>query len=507
MVRNVGLVLQRLKRTAGQRETGPRCREKEDGMTPSGGLIVLLTIVTSTTCTQNIVEVIGQVGHSTILPNAAKKKDVTWRFGTTEQNIDQLLLLTLKGMNTVGESMKGRVSFASGNRSLVITKLEKKDFGFYTCEGKDNTPTIKYRLYEATVRPSPGTLLVASTSLTLSCDVNPLPKDSTMTFEWYSPQKEKMEKTSKTLKVPFVTWRHNGVWTCVVVLKNTRAEITVSVAVGDIVAPASETIYTSVSSMFFTLPCTTTLELSWFSQLKLQGGHWSFRPFLGKGDAQKIVSLSVGSPVKWETQQDSGLKNWTIGQGELKQQLSIQKNKVREEDAGFYTCELYFSDGVRLNRTVRVEVLKVISSHGSTVQEGQDLNLTCTLGHNLAAGLYVEWVPPGKSSRGKLNSSLHKALLSIPNPTMEDKGSWKCKLRNNQAELISAELKLTIVKSPVNVWLLVSVCGAVVAFFLLFFLIVMLIRRNKQRALFRRRRQKTKYCCCKHPQPKAFHRT
>ncbi|XP_018587496.2 CD4-1 molecule isoform X1 [Scleropages formosus] len=456
---------------------GTRCEgsdRPEDKMKTSGGLIVLVTIVTSTAWTHAAVDVIGQEGHSVTLDNGEKTSEVTWSFRNDEKSEYQVVISATSSVRRSGDGWKERVSMASANVSLIIKNLKKEDFAFFRCKTKSGKETV-YRLYSATVVSTPGSTVLASQSLSLRCEVDSSLKP---TFEWLSPQNQRISETSNTLTVPSVTLDHSGSWTCVISLNGRKANIFVSVSVADINHPHHEIIYTSVSSTTLPLRCFVSLDLSQLSSVGLQEGHWSFRSFLRERDSQKIISLSEDLlKPSWEEQQN---KNWIISQNLLQKNLSIARKVVLEEDAGLYTCALKFKNDIIRKRTVQVEVLRASSSRGLSVPEGQEVNLTCTLSNPLSADLHVEWIPPSKSSLKNLPTRLQQAHLTIHRPTTGDQGKWKCELKRGTALVTSVELLLKIEKVPVNMWLLVSICGAVVAFLLLSFLIMMLIRQYKQ---------------------------
>ncbi|KAJ8354936.1 hypothetical protein SKAU_G00225030 [Synaphobranchus kaupii] len=406
--------------------------------------------------------------------------------------------------------MKDRVSLSRTDFSLVIKNLKAEDFTVFRCvlaeyPKKEET---EYRLHPITVSVSPA-IVLASQPLSLDCNV----EKSTVSTEikWSAPQNPGFSSQDSTLRVTDVSGRDHGVWTCTVTYGGRTAVATTSVTVVDLSPNPPQPIYhtlgSSTSSLL--LPCSLAnkLDSSYLSGVGFKGGHWSFTPFpwdVTPEDSrgpQKFL-LSPDPQPQWKTPQ--GLRvNGTALETERHNLSMVQKI---EEGGGFYTCALDFKDGVQLSRTVRVEVLRIVSSQGNPALVGQELNLTCTLGHSSLNNLTLKWTAPRLSSISPLPSAPHQPLLSIPTVRENDKGMWHCQLLEEGKVLATATLSLRTERVPVDVWLVVSICGAAVALVLLLPLISICVRRHRQK-MFIRRRRKPKYCRCKHPQVKGFYKS
>ncbi|KAG9344963.1 hypothetical protein JZ751_009503 [Albula glossodonta] len=265
-----------------------------------------------------------------------------------------------------------------------------------------------------------------------------------------------------------------------------------------------DVLYTSLeSSSPLLLPCHLHSDLNLPSatlkKVGLKSGYWSFAPHPAEGaipeKAKNFLSLNLQPQLHWESINDSTWEMQIHGNN-----FSIEREPT-EKGGGVYTCALEFENGVTLQKFVQVEVLKIVLSQDTPVLEGQQINLTCTLGHAFPNGLTVKWTIPSRSSLHPLPSGSNLPVLSIPQVRQSDKGWWNCKLMNGKEEKVNTKLNLKIGRVPVDIWLVVSISGAAVAFILLFILPFICVRRHRQQNMFKRRRRKTKYCRCKQSVP------
>ncbi|XP_076137118.1 CD4-1 molecule isoform X2 [Alosa pseudoharengus] len=459
--------------------------------------------------------VYAQQGGSIQLPTKEKAKTgsyMTWYFGIQENNITvEVYNKHGLGQISTNNNWKDRISVSDKDDSLIISKVTASDFGFFRYEQKERQSTtvnIVYKLCKVTLTP-PLTVLYGE-PLTLNCKMEEKSKFTKIT--WIPPEtvddtRRKLctISTSPNLQITNLSWRDKGVWTCSVIYNGTTTKATTTIHVVDLLPTPSEPIYTSTASSLG-LPCSISSPVGWGEVLGkgLQKGGWTFLPAaLRSGEPGQIASLSLNSTPRWDIMPNR-MDGSALEKGHKGNDLSLRMKVVTVADRGNYTCALNFQK-VKLERTVRVEVLQVVASPSPRAFEGQQLNLTCTLGYSLdpESELEVKWTPPKAVSLPALASTPHPHTLSVE-ASVGHSGRWKCELRKRNETLTSADVSLKIEKLPVDVWLCVGIASTGLIVILLIFIASALINRRRQRT----QRRKTRFCCCKNPKPqKGFYRT
>ncbi|XP_026084483.1 uncharacterized protein LOC113059967 [Carassius auratus] len=446
----------------------------------------------------------AQVGGTVTLPRKDIKAEnvyVNWYRGNNES-----ITIARNPQSGIirGKDTKTHIDL-SQDFSLKISPVQESDFEIWRCEQYVLTSNYKktYKLYHVTIPKVPA--VMAGESLYLECQIESSPVIPTVT--WIPPKNSDCNQINlkgEKIKVNSVSRCHSGVWTCKLeyMKKTYHTEATTTVYVIDL--PSSPNpIYKSSSEV--KIPCSLSSNIPWsiLNETGLIGGSWSFTPLNDPKSTHSFLKLDVDSVFRWIKIPDtvSPVKAEEI---KLKDHdLSINL-PVSENIRGLYTCDLTFSRKT-LSTKVQVEVLKVSSSRGSPVYEGQSVNLTCTLGHQLTSDFEMKWncSPLSSCSSFKLNSS----NLFIPEVKLEHRGKYTCELWKNGVNLTSADLFLKTEKAPVDIWLYVAISSGVVVFILLLVVFIMCIRRYRQMMMYRRR--KTKFCCCKNPQQnqKGFYKT
>uniref|UniRef100_A0A8C2Z173 CD4-1 molecule n=1 Tax=Cyclopterus lumpus TaxID=8103 RepID=A0A8C2Z173_CYCLU len=373
------------------------------------------------------------------------------------------------------EPWKDRLSL-SGD-ALIIKDIQQTDFGTFVFKldvGGGVISFTPYKLLKLTVSVNPPSPLLPGDSLSLSCYTQTLEGYEDPEIQWLHPSGMKMTESRGPLTVK-ATGQDNGQWTCVVTNDKKVTTAKVSVTVLDLSPAPLQPQYTS-ESWPLTVPCSLLAHISW-EQIKakdIQEVHWYFVPEPSLSP-QRLFSLSLDDPLTWEADQDRGL---CPGPHPKKGNLSLTRNLGREEDKGDYVCTLEFKNGATLNRTVHVKVLQIISSPGTELISGQQLNLTCSLGHPLTSDLQLKWFPPGRSSLSSLTSDRHPARLTIPEVGPGVGGKWRCELWQSDVRLTSAEITLKI-EPRMSLWMLVVICSVTVIVILLLILVFILYRRRQ----------------------------
>ncbi|XP_032374627.1 CD4-1 molecule [Etheostoma spectabile] len=455
--------------------------------------VLLLAVLMSTKGAQELTYY-AQVGETVTLkpPGVHSQKYVYWYFDGIE----------LAWRNNMGRTWTNQESpwkdrLSLSDDSLIIKNLQQEDFGTFQYEWKGLGESFvkKYKLLKLTVSVNPTAPLLPGENFALSCNAE-TDGHKKPEIHWLNPQGV---KTSGEQLLMRATSQDNGHWTCVVT-KEQENIAKVFVTVIDLSPAPLSPQYTSKSRVL-TIPCSLPSYISW-EQIKakdIQEVYWQFIPEPGSSP-QTLFSLSLEDPLTWPAGPSRG--RHTVKDPKNKN-LSLTINQVREEDRGNYVCALVFKNGVSLNRTVHVEVLQITSSPGTELISGQQLNLTCSLGHPLPSDLRLNWFPPKQSflSSSSLGSDGHPTHLTIPEVGTGDGGKWRCALRRNNTELTSAEITLKI-EPKLSVWMLVVICSVAVILILLILIFILYQRRQrKMRHLGRR------FCQCETPKSKGFYRT
>ncbi|KAI3361156.1 hypothetical protein L3Q82_013360, partial [Scortum barcoo] len=395
-------------------------------------------------------EIYTQVGDTiTLHPSGVvdlRKHYVNWFFGGKELAWSNPL--GNKQVTVTDEPFINRLSF-SEDYSLIIKNIAQEHFGIFTCAvktGISSKMTISIQVLKVTVTMNPPYPLLPEESLSLVCNAQ-IPQSNKMPqIHWLNPQGEKMTNNNGQLTV-IANAQHNGKWTCVVTNNGKENEAKISVTVLDLSPASSHSQYTSISSPL-NIPCSIPDHISW-EQMKakgIRGVHWSFRPKTGTipttdDDPQRLFFLSLEEPMTWKANKTKGL---TPVANPKTKNLSLTRSKGREEDRGDYVCTLEFKNGVTLNRIVHVEMLQITLSPETNLISGQQLNLTCGLGHPLPSDLQLKWFPPEQSSLPSLTPDRHPAHLTIPEVGTGDSGKWRCELWQNSTSLSSVVIVLKI---------------------------------------------------------------
>nr|UYI36870.1 CD4-1 [Lateolabrax maculatus] len=387
--------------------------------------------------------------------------------------------------------------------SLVIKNIQQEHFGTFSCKLKSKT-LITFKVLKLNVTKSPSSLLLPGEILSLDCSVEAPQGHRKPEIYWLDPQGKKIANNEGPFKVT-AKGQHNGQWTCVVRNDRTEHKATVSVTVVDLSPAPQRPQYTSLSSPLI-LPCSIPAPISW-EQMKakgIRGVDWLFFPKpssnLISDDPQSLFSLSLEDPLNWKPNQDRGL---TPVRDFKKGDLSLTRNRGREDDRGDYVCILKVNENMSLNRTVQVNVLKIISYPGTDLISGQQVNLTCSFGQPLPSDLRLKWFTPEQSSLQPLSPDHHRAHLTIPQVGTGDGGKWRCELWQSNTLLASTVITLKIEVPKLSVWMLVIICSATIIIILLLILCFIFYKRRQRKLRHLRHR----LCQCKNRKPKGFYRT
>ncbi|XP_069551608.1 T-cell surface glycoprotein CD4-like [Brachyistius frenatus] len=461
-------------------------------------IFVLIAVLMSKSGAEKVMY--AQVGDTVTFTapekNSSLKYYIYWNFDG-EGRSTQLAWLNHLGGKRIIPNEPWQISLSFSTDSLTITNIQEENFGTFVFKLTVDdvvVTTTKYELVKLNVSMTPDSPLLPGDILSLACIVS----QKKPTIEWFNPKGE-VKKKGGTISMT-ATNQDNGQWTCVVTDDKQTHNTSINVKVVDL-SPAPLHQYTSTYSPL-TVLCSIPSDISW-KQIKekdIQEVQWHFLPEpsskLISDDQQRLFSLSLEDPLTWKADQNRDLSPVPdLAKGNL----SLTRNRGKEDDRGSYMCTLKFKNDVTLRRTVHVEVLQIISSPKELIS-GQRVNLSCTTSGPLPSDVHFKWFPPEKSSLQR--SSHHPAHLTIPEVSAGDGGRWRCELWQKDILLTWAMTVLKI-EPKLSVWMLVIICSAAVILILLLILTFILCRRRQQRT----RHLRPRLCRCKNPKPKGFYRT
>ncbi|XP_039619593.1 CD4-1 molecule isoform X2 [Polypterus senegalus] len=455
---------------------------------------------------QSITTVYGPLGGSVVLictKNGGHKTTLQWLFRKTEFGEEQQIVRQIpSGTITSGQSELAKTSalYQSGC-SLEIKKLEREYEGYFTYTLTDSSKTSPkltektYRLRLFQVNSVPNMPVLESEAVTLHC--NPLENDDLVPeISWKPPQGIQLEtrdglhvsNQGKSLMIASVLKKHRGDWICNLKYKEVVKQFTFKMTVIGLNSSPSKVIYSLLHTSVL-LPCfidegQQSFAMDQFVKSELTGASWKFYtndktiPYYGN------VSSNTGNPE----QSDS-----------LNKSLSITTSL---ENRGTYICEVQFKRKT-LTASVDLDLVQVVPDTTVPVMEGNELNLTCKV-DKVVENLKLLWTPTKKNLNFQTNSFPGTATLKIDKVTNQHIGPWRCSLYVGETLMTSVEHKLKIVKPPVDVWLILLVCGSIILFAVLITVICCIIKRCQM--MSQRRLKQRKYCRCKHPKPKGFQR-
>ncbi|XP_060777587.1 CD4-2 molecule, tandem duplicate 2 [Neoarius graeffei] len=294
------------------------------------------------------VDLLGKSGSDVIMNCTGAGDNIEWK-------LDNSLLI---GKGRTGVQRKGKLDTSSrsriDNNKLKISSLKHSDSGVYTC----GSSTYTLSVVSAQANPS---VVLHSKETTLSCDIAGGFKG---TIEWLSPNSVITQSKDVTIKA--VTSDDEGTWTCQINDKGKKLE-SISVII-TVVGPlnTSKEVKTSEGAS-----AELTCLLPAPSKLPITGGFWAYNSISGIRISTLINSQNT---IKWNTT-DVGSKRVKLSNSELKTDFSVTLEKVKQEDAGMYTCNLEFEGGRSMSANLMLTVSKKndvydINSEGSKETKG-----------------------------------------------------------------------------------------------------------------------------------------
>ncbi|XP_075420056.1 sialoadhesin [Tenrec ecaudatus] len=326
--------------------------------------------------------------------------------------------------------VRGRLQAKSMANSLQleVRELSLEDSGSYHCKatnafGSTNT-SLFFQVRGAWVRVSPSPELHEGQEVILTCQVPTGVPDGT-SYHWYRNSQLLQEASSATLRFAAIASSQAGTYHCQVQAPGSN---TTSLA-----APVSLHVsYAPRQAMLTTL---------------MDTGPGRLGLLLCRVDSDPAAQLRLLHGDRLVASTLHGLKE-PAGSPPLLQ-VAVGPNTLRLEihgtvleDEGIYTCEATNALGqTSTSATFDAQAVHVQVWPGTTVHEGQLVNLTCLVWTHLAQLTYT-WYQDGQQRPGA------RSIL-LPNVTVTDAAFYRCEVGTpGQAPHLSRPVPLDVLYAP-----------------------------------------------------------
>ncbi|XP_052039614.1 sialoadhesin isoform X2 [Apodemus sylvaticus] len=303
---------------------------------------------------------------------------------------------------------QGRIQAKATANSLQleVRELGLEDSGNYRCEatnalGSANS-SLFFQVRGAWVQVSPSPELREGQAVVLSCQM-PTGVPEGTSFRWYQDGRPLRESTSSTLRIAAISLRQAGAYHCQAQAPDTAsASLAAPVSLHVSYTPRQMTLSALLSSgpeRLGHLVCSVQSDPS--AQLRLF-------------HRNRLVASTLQGPE--ELASSDPRLHVTVRPNEL--HLEIHFTEL--EDGGTYTCEATNTLGqVSATADFDAQAVRVAVWPNATVQEGQQVNLTCLVWGTHQDLPNYTWYRGGQQLLGARS-------ISLPSVTVSDATSYRC---------------------------------------------------------------------------------
>uniref|UniRef100_A0A8C6QAS8 Sialoadhesin n=1 Tax=Nannospalax galili TaxID=1026970 RepID=A0A8C6QAS8_NANGA len=340
---------------------------------------------------------------------------------------EHLLATSLEPHRPSHDRIQAKVT--ANSLQLEIRELGLEDSGSYRCEatnvlGSANT-SLFFQVRGAWVQVSPSPELQEGQAVVLSCQL-PTGVPEGTSYRWYKDGQPLQESTSATFHIAAISLRQAGAYHC-----QAQAPAT---ATASLAAPVSLHVsYTPRQAALTTLLDTGPGRLGLLvcsvhsdPPAQLQLFH---QDRLVASTLQNVEELASSNPRLHVTVTPNTLR------------LEIHNTEL--EDDGVYTCEATNTLGqASAKADFDAQAVSVQIWPNATVQEGQQVNLTCLVWSTHLASLSYTWYQGGQQLLGARS-------ISLPNVTVMDATSYRCGVGfPGQEPCLSRPVTLDVLYAP-----------------------------------------------------------
>ncbi|XP_041526831.1 sialoadhesin [Microtus oregoni] len=312
---------------------------------------------------------------------------------------------------------------------LEIRELGLEDSGNYHCEatnalGSANS-SLFFQVRGAWVQVSPSPELQEGQAVVLSCQV-PTGIPEGTSFQWYQDGRPLLSSTSSTLRIAAISLRQAGAYHCQAQAPDTAtASLAAPVSLHVSYTPRQATLSallgagpTRLSLLVCNVHSDPPAQLRLFHRNRLVASTQRGSEELASSDSRLRVTVSTN-------------------------ELRLEINFTGLEDDGPYTCEATNTLGqASATADFDAQAVRVQAWPNATVQEGQQVNLTCLVWTAKQAPLSYTWYKGGQQLPGARS-------ISLPNVTVIDATSYRCGVGlPGQAPHLSRPVTLDVLYAP-----------------------------------------------------------
>ncbi|XP_055466457.1 sialoadhesin isoform X2 [Psammomys obesus] len=358
-------------------------------------------------------------------------------FICTVDSYPKAQLSLFRGEHLLATSLKpqrpshGRVQAKATANSLQleVRELGLEDSGNYRCEatnalGSANS-SLFFQVRGAWVQVSPSPELQEGQAVVLSCHV-PAGVPEGTSYRWYQDGRPLQEATSSTLHIAAISLRQAGAYHCQAQAPDT--------ATASLAAPISLHVFYTPRHATLSALLSTDPERVGLLVCKVRSDPPAQLRLFHR---DHLVASTLQSPEELASS-DPRLRV-TVSANELR--LEIRSTGL--EDGGTYTCEATNTLGqTSATADFDAQAVRVTAWPNATVQEGQQVNLTCVVWSTHQASLRYTWYKGGQQLLGA-------SSIFLPNVTVMDATSYRCGVGlPGQAPHLSRPVTLDVLYAP-----------------------------------------------------------